>query len=68
MVRPYKVLLLACAANCTTGTLLALWKGEGEGNGAIEAIPENRARKLERTPKYAEYGKRNTKENNKEHK
>ena len=22
-VRPYKVLLLACAANCTTGTILA---------------------------------------------
>ena len=32
--RPYKVLLLACAANCNAGTILAirLWKGEGEGN------------------------------------
>ena len=52
-VRPYKVLLLACAANCTTGTILAItqWKGEGGGNGAIEASPENRARKLEKTPK-----------------
>ena len=32
--RPYKVLLLACAANCTAGTILAItqWKGEGEGN------------------------------------
>ena len=31
---PYKVLLLACAANFTMGTIVAitLWKGEGEGN------------------------------------
>ena len=31
--RPYKVLLLACAANCIAGTILAIaqWKGEGEG-------------------------------------
>ena len=33
-----------------------------------KASPENRARKLERTPKLAEYGERNAKENNKGHK
>ena len=32
--RPYKVLLSVCAANCNRGTILAIlkWKGEGEGN------------------------------------
>ena len=35
--RPYKVLLSACAANCTTGTILAIawWRGEGEGNAQV---------------------------------
>ena len=32
--RPYKVLHLACAANCIAGTILAItqWKGGKEGN------------------------------------
>ena len=47
--QPHKVLFLACAINCSTGTILAItkWKGEGEGNAQETPADYNEVRILE---------------------